>query len=534
MQNLSYITMILILLLAFLAGCATGAKPTPETTEPAPTIEITDAVPATATTDVADVAPGVVITDGRWEEADCLFDVPDGMAVGEDLICGYITVPEQRANPDGPTIRLAVAILKSEGDSPASDPFVMFTGGPGGNIFAMGPPMLSEFGAPIRADRDIVLMSERGTYGAEPFLDCPELAIVDEHFGASPEELDALKLEAFTNCRERLVSEGINLNAYNNPERAADVPLVMEVLGYKEYNLWGVSGGGLLTQLLVRDHPDGVRTIMTDSGAFPTPHIGAMMAPLINNASASFRLLFKECAADAACSEHYPDLEGVFFDLIAGLNANPAVLTIENPATGEGVEIALTGDLAIQVLTNSFGGGMVAYLPKAIYEMADGDYTMISSILPSAFMGDTGIDEADGLYQSVLCADVGHLTIDDFATDDAYPEIVQALKPAAQLVLDICALWDVESLPPGDVVVSDVPALIMEGVYDTNKPPELGADVAKNFGTSYLAEFGDQAHVTLSPCSISMMSEFMNNPAQAPDKSCVPQATSFVLPDGTP
>ncbi len=116
---------------------------------------------------------------------------------------------------------------------------------------------------------------------------------MDEHFGASLEELNALKLEAFTKCRKRLVSEGINLNAYNNPERAADVPLVMEVLGYKEFNLWGVSGGGLLTQLIVRDHPDGVRTIMTDSGAFPTPHFGAMMAPLISNVNASFQLLFK-------------------------------------------------------------------------------------------------------------------------------------------------------------------------------------------------------------------------------------------------
>jgi hypothetical protein len=93
-------------------------------------------------------------------------------------------------------------------------------------------------------------------------------------------------------------------------------------------------------------------------------------------------------------------------------------------------------------------------------------------------------------------------------------------------------MWDVESVPPGDVVVSDVPALIMEGVYDANKPPELGAEVAENFGTSYLAEFGGTAHVTLSPCGISMMAEFMNDPSQSPDMSCVPDSTSFVPPAG--
>lgn len=94
-------------------------------------------------------------------------------------------------------------------------------------------------------------------------------------------------------------------------------------------------------------------------------------------------------------------------------------------------------------------------------------------------------------------------------------------------------MWDVERLPLGDVVVSDVPALIMEGEYDSNKPSEMGAEVAKNLSISYLAEFGGMAHVTLSPCSISMMAEFMNNPAQAPDMSRVPQATTFVPPDGT-
>ena len=243
--------------------------------------------------------PVTEITDPRWQEADCLFRVPKRATVGQDVICGVVTVPEQHADPDGPSIRLAVAVIKSDGDSPAPDPFVMFTGGPGGNIFAFGPMVLSRRDNPIRPARDIVLMSERGTYGAEPFLDCPELAIVDEHFGASQDELNALKLQAFTDCRERLLSEGVNLNAYNNVERSADVPLVMDILGYKAYNLWGVSGGGLLTQLLVRDYPDGVRTIMTDSGAFPTPHFSAVMVPLIANISASYRLLFEECAADS-------------------------------------------------------------------------------------------------------------------------------------------------------------------------------------------------------------------------------------------
>lgn len=72
----------------------------------------------------------------------------------------------------------------------------------------------------------------------------------------------------------------------------------------------------------------------------------------------------------------------------------------------------------------------------------------------------------------------------------------------------------------------------MEGVNDTNKPPELGAQVAENFGTSYLVEFGDKAHVTMSGCGIAMMADSMNDPAHSPDTSCVSDAPSFVPPAG--
>lgn len=474
--------------------------------------------------------PVSVISDVRWEDADCLFEVPSSVTVGEDVICGTVIVPEQHARPDGANIQLSVAIIKSDGRAPAPDPLVMFTGGPGGNIFDLATSALSEGGKAIREERDTVFMSERGTYGASPFLDCPELTIVDEHFGAIEEERHALTLEAYTACHERLVSEGVNLNAYNNLERTADVPYVMDILGYEVYNLWGVSGGGLLTQLVVRDYPAGVRTIMTDSGAFPTAHFTEVFIPLYSNASASYRLLFEDCAADPSCNRQYPDLEHVFFDLVADLNANPAAVTIENPATGTEIEVPLTGDLFVQTLGNLFAA--VNYLPWVIYDTANGDYTFVVGVLPGSFSGDTGISTADGLYQSVFCAEVDQLTVDDLPADHAYPEIVEALTPFIQLNLDICDVWDVKPVPIGDVIMSDVPALIMEGAYDANKPPELGAEVAENFSTSTFVMMGDKAHVTLGSCATTMMVEFMKDPMQSPDTSCVQDTPSFVPPAG--
>ncbi len=62
-----------------------------------------------------------------------MFDLPTGVVEGTDVICGYLTVPEQHNQPDGPTIQLAVAIIKSQDPNPKSDPLFVAQGGPGGS-----------------------------------------------------------------------------------------------------------------------------------------------------------------------------------------------------------------------------------------------------------------------------------------------------------------------------------------------------------------------------------------------------------------
>jgi len=129
----------------------------------------------------------------------------------------------------------------------------------------------------------------------------------------------------------------------------------------------------------------------------------------------------------------------------------------------------------------------------------------------------------------VVCADRAGLGIDDVPTDGARPEIVSALTPALAEAFDVCAIWDVPPLPEGGPVESDtVPILIMEGVYDTNRDPELADEVASRFETAWVAEFGDRGHVVLSDCAVSMMGEFMADPTRSPDMGCVPTGVSWV------
>src|SRR5260221_2060194 len=55
----------------------------------------------------------------NFEKTACKFDMPQGMTEGKDVQCGFMVVPEDHAKPDGATIKLAVAIVKSTADKPA-------------------------------------------------------------------------------------------------------------------------------------------------------------------------------------------------------------------------------------------------------------------------------------------------------------------------------------------------------------------------------------------------------------------------------
>jgi pimeloyl-ACP methyl ester carboxylesterase len=212
-------------------------------------------------------------------------------------------------------------VIKSTSSDPAPDPLVAEAGGPGVSTLASASSMLGS--ADLRAQRDIVLIEQRGTLYSKPYLVCEEIL----HLGTkmlgqnlSAKEKTALETEALTACRDRLVAEGVNLSAYDSLENAADIVMVLTALGYDEFNFYGVSYATMLAQHLMRDYPERLRSVVLDSVA-PLSVNGFVQLP--NSADRAFRLLFESCAADPVCDEHFPNLEAVFLDLVEELNRLP-------------------------------------------------------------------------------------------------------------------------------------------------------------------------------------------------------------------
>ena len=139
--------------------------------------------------------------------------------------CGMVTVPERHENPDGPTIKIPVAILRASGINAKPDPLFLAQGGPGGSAFEIFSLMVPN--TIIAQERDLVIFNQRGTPFADPHLTCTEsYDLIPELLPLSSEEAEGREYEALIACYARLVQEGIDLSAYNSVQNAADVEAI--------------------------------------------------------------------------------------------------------------------------------------------------------------------------------------------------------------------------------------------------------------------------------------------------------------------
>jgi pimeloyl-ACP methyl ester carboxylesterase len=529
MQSKISTPLILLAVLLAVVACGGGTAPAPVPTPtgaPAGPTAISEPTPSSEPT------PRPAVT---FEEAPCPMDLPAGAVEGEHITCGYVAVPEQRAKPGEESIRLAVAVIHSASDEPTPDPLMMLAGGPGESALTSFVQLLAVPGAEgFWAERDVVLVEQRGTRYSTPFLQCQEvfqlkLDLLDENL--SDEEEETRKSQAWTACRNRLVESGADLAAYNSVENAADIVAVADALGYDQFNLYGGSYGSLLAQHIMRDYPGRVRSAVLDAIS-PLRH-GPNLLYKAHATDRALRLLFTRCQADGTCSEAYPDLEQVFFDLVDRLNEEPATLQIRNPETGEAYDFLLTGDrLIAQTRDLLYVTAILPDLPGAIYDMAEGDFALLE-LIQSQFMFQLNL--ADGLYNSVICTELADFTRSDLAdAEGLYPQVAEVVEDLIdEVMLQPCQVWGVEHL--GDSVTESVaggiPTLLLSGEFDPTVPPHLAEVAAEKLTHAYLYTVPGVGHTTLgrSECATSIMLAFLDDPARAPDARCLEEMPGLVF-----
>jgi len=451
--------------------------------------------------------------DFSFTANECPFEVDSPV----DVDCGTLTVPESRTGESDALVEIAVAVLRTPSADPAADPVVYLNGGPGGvsldqHWFWVTDP--GEWrGHPILAQRDLILVDQRGTGYSLPSLNCDEDELIEE-------------------CHDRLVGEGVTLSGYSTPENAADLESLRLALGYDTWNLFGSSYGTRLAMAIVRDHPDGVRSMLLD-GVYPLDVVPAYEM-FFDNTLGALGELVALCASQPACDDAYGDINDL---LVAAMEAVDA----DESAELSSIDVF---DLMFQAL---YSMESLVDVPFALWLFASGDIDAALEVLEAEPVEgfrrvmsprwgrslDPGTDST-GKFYSVECREEHHVTdmdrIDaqlEALYEEGVPEpiLVAMLSSVYSPAVEVCPIWDSGAAHEDEraPLFSDVPSLLLAGRFDPITPPNWAEIAAANLTASTLIISPSLSHSSVleNACIDGLVAAFLNDPTVVLDTQCV-------------
>ena len=469
-------------------------------------------------------------TDFEYEDTPCPQpNVPEfpQLDLGPEFTCGTLVVPENRSKPDGRQIKVQYARAKAASGDSSKTPLVWLEGGPGGSAFTAAPSLIA---LGVNQDRDVIFVDQRGTYHST-LVNCPEIADFNrEAVGLAPTRRDTKRAHtaATQECHDRWVADDADLTAFSTKENAADIADLREALGIDEWDVYGVSYGSDLAMQLVRDHPEGIRSIVLDSAVPPNLDLIPNFWPA---AAQGFDALFGACEAQPACNEAYPDVRQEFFDTVRKLDEAPLELTAPD-SSGTPTTVVIDGyTLANTIVVMSFSVDHPNFsdVPAMVHAIAGGDGTVFAELIAGSLPPAGLSGQGDGLGLTVFCRESVAFTTPARtlrAARRAVPELpdrVLRLPPQFPQPFDDCKAWDVPPAPKARArATSDVPVLILSGSFDHVTPPSSARFAAKGFPNSKVVEIPGAGHTVVrwSDCAREVMANFLDSP-DGYDTSCV-------------
>jgi pimeloyl-ACP methyl ester carboxylesterase len=446
----------------------------------------------------------------------CQIGMPD-LPLHMQAECASLSVPEDYAQPAGKHIRLHIAVLKARSGHPAPDPLFFIAGGPGEASTQAFVPEAPAFTG-IRAQRDIVLVDQRGTGESNP-LNCP--SVPQSLTPPTPAEVEQ-QTEA---CLKQLPGDP---RFYTTSVAVRDLDSVRAALGYTDINLYGISYGTRVALEYLREFPQHTRSVILDGVVPPDWNVGETTP---QDAQRALDQIFRRCEQEAPCHTAFPSLPDVFTKLEQSLKRHPVSVNLRNPLTGAPLTETLdwlTVAGAVQLL--SYQSETAALLPLLIHQAGvSGDYVPLmanAQYIDSQVTGAIAL----GMHAAVLCTEDVPFYPPDAAMQNAAADTYLGTAPL-KILAESCAHWPRGVMEPDfkQPVVSDRPVLLLSGADDPITPPANAAHVAKTLSNSLSVVVPGQGHGNAwRGCVPQLIAEFI---AQASVKNldtvCVQKIRAF-------
>lgn len=446
-----------------------------------------------------------------------------GAAAAVEAQCATLSVPENRAEPDGRRIDLAIAWVPTDSEA-EPDPIFMLAGGPGQGARESFPSVAPGFRDVMRS-RNVLLVDQRGTGGSNP-LACRD-AEGNNAFGDPSDDNPDAAARFAEACLAEL-SKTSDVRHYTTTDAVADLDVVRQAIGAERINLYGGSYGTRVAQQYAKTYPQHTRAVVIDSVAPMDLVLGSEHA---KNLDAALDAQFARCAADAVCAKALPDAKAALATVRTALSRpGLAPVAYRDPTTGERrEEVPTMGHLGIALRLYSYAPLTATLLPVVLKQAADGDYAPL--LAQSRFlMGSIGNSIMHGMQLSVMCAE----DADEMSVDPADDETVMGSQFVAWLKAQ-CAVWP-RGQRPADFrapLTGDLPVLAISGEFDPVTPPRYGdAAIAELPNARHLVLKG-QGHTPINEgCMPKLFAQFIETAdAKGLDASCLDRLAP--LPPGT-
>ena len=500
----------------------------------------------TSSASIPDPSVGGVTNTTRpaLEEVPCPADVAPQVVDPAALTCLSLTVQEDRSKADGPTIHLFVMRVDPPGGATANDPVILL-----GHLAAQdGYGGMTAAGQ--RTHRRLYLIDPRGIGHSTPSLDCPEVADVSASLAGlgnrDPQRRTTL-LGAVRACADRLVTAGVDLEAYDLAANAADLEDLRLALGVPQWNvLTNGSASRVAFELAQRD-PGGIRTLMIDSPSLPEPNFLTVGPELLDDVLDRLRTA---CDAQPGCAALTPDLAQAIDDAAARLENAPVTLEVDGTVAaakvGHPVPVVVDGVALLRWIRASIagvGGAAAHEIAPTVQRSLQGKLSASDSIA-MALSSDVGdclgmLPNCEllnlGALYSVVCRDIGP-SIDHRRVDAAVGgRAAEAHLFGDSPLLVPCAGWPVAAAPPGPSgpPTGGVPSLILRGAFDAFSAPSAALATADaGVANAFLVQVPNEGYNVLgyNECPVAIRNAWIDAPTAAPaDVSCLDKIKPYDL-----
>lgn len=378
--------------------------------------------------------------------------------------CATLEVPVDYSDPDGPGIGLFLARVPALTAEPAADPLVIINGGPGGSAVDLYLQMRAAF-EPVRRQRDILLLDQRGTGRSLSGLDCD----IDDDFDLVTASEEEVRTEVET-CIGEFDHDP---RQFTTSVAVRDLETLRVALGINSWNIYGVSYGTRVAQHYLRRYEDRVRSVILDGVVPAELTLGPAIA---GDAQVALDAIFARCLDDESCADRFTNLPVQFAELQERFVDDSIEVQINDPDSGAPESIELeSSHLQGVVRLMSYSDATVSLLPLVIDQAWMGNYGPLAA---QAKLQIDSVTESLGfaMHNSVIC------------TEDApwFPDAAVAAASSPYLgnsVIDglrtICEIWPAGIIDDDfkQAVVSDQPVLVLSGEHDPVTPPIYGEQI---------------------------------------------------------